>query len=55
MGAHPHAAGPGGTGALPVRFHRARTITLSTILAAAAILASVVTALADGGTGPIPR
>ncbi|MEA2548353.1 MAG: hypothetical protein QOI00_943 [Chloroflexota bacterium] len=38
-----------------MRFHRARTITISAILTAAAFLASVATVLADGSGGPIPR
>jgi hypothetical protein len=38
-----------------MRFHRARTISISAILAAAAFLATVATVLADGGGGPIPK
>ena len=38
-----------------MRFHRARTITISAILATAAFLATVATVLADGGGGPIPK
>jgi hypothetical protein len=38
-----------------VRFHRARTFTISAILAAAAFLASVATVLADSNPGPLPR
>ena len=38
-----------------MRLHRARTFTISAILAAATVLASVATALAGGGPGPIPR
>ena len=38
-----------------MRFHRVRTLTISAILAVATLLAGVATALAEGGTGPIPR
>jgi len=38
-----------------VHFHRARTFILSAILAAASILATVATVLAEGNNGPIPR
>ena len=55
MAVRPHATGPGGEGALTVRFHRARTLTVSAIIAAATLLASVATVLAESGAGPIPR
>jgi len=49
------AAGSGGKGALAVQIHRARTIVVSAILATAALLTTVLTVLADGGTNPIPK
>jgi hypothetical protein len=38
-----------------VRIHRARTFFVSAILATAALLGTVITVLADGGTLPIPK
>jgi hypothetical protein len=38
-----------------MRVPRARSFTISAILAAAAFLATVATVLADGNVGPIPR
>jgi len=38
-----------------MRFPRARSFTISAILATAAFLATVATVLADGNVGPIPR
>jgi hypothetical protein len=38
-----------------VQFHRVRTILVSAIFAATALLGSVVTVLAGGGGGPIPK
>lgn len=38
-----------------MQFHRARTLIISAILAAATVLTIVATALADGNVGPIPR
>jgi hypothetical protein len=38
-----------------MRFHRARALTVSAILAVASVLATVATVLADGNPGPIPR
>jgi hypothetical protein len=38
-----------------VRIPRARSFTVSAILAAAAFLVTVATVLADGNVGPIPR
>ena len=38
-----------------MQFHRARPFILSTILAMATLLATVVTAFADGNGGPFPR
>ena len=55
MEGHPRAAGPGGRGAPPVQFHRARTLIVSAILAAASLLATVATVLADGNNIPHPR
>ena len=55
MAGCPRAAGPGGRGALPVKFHRTRSFIVSTILALATLLATVATAFADGNGGPFPR
>jgi hypothetical protein len=38
-----------------VHVHRARTLIISAVLVAAAFLTTVATALAEGGTPPIPR
>jgi hypothetical protein len=38
-----------------VQFHQARIVLVSAILAIASIVATVATALADGGMPPIPR
>jgi hypothetical protein len=38
-----------------MRFHRARSLAISAIVAASMLLASVVTVLADGGPGPFPK
>ena len=38
-----------------MRIHRARTILLSAVLAAATLLGTVATVLAGGGTTPIPK
>jgi len=38
-----------------MRFHRARTLTISVILAAATFLGSVATVLAGGAPGPVPK
>ena len=55
MDERPRAAGPGGRGAPPVQFHRARTLIVSAILATATLLATVATAFADGNNIPFPR
>ena len=38
-----------------MRLHRARSLVISAVLATAAILASVATVLADGGSVPFPK
>ena len=38
-----------------MRFHRARTFIISAILAAATVLTTVATVIADSNVGPIPR
>jgi hypothetical protein len=38
-----------------VHHHRIRSLIISAILSAAAILTTVATAFADGGQGPFPR
>jgi hypothetical protein len=40
---------------MPKRFHTVRSLIFATTLALATILATVATALADGGGGPFPK
>jgi hypothetical protein len=40
---------------MPKRFHTLRSLIFATTLALTTILATVATALADGGGGPFPR
>jgi hypothetical protein len=47
--------GLGRKGAPLVQFHRVRTILVSAIFAATALLGSVITVLAGDGGGPIPK
>jgi hypothetical protein len=40
---------------MPKRFHAFRSLIFATTLALTTILATVATALADGGGGPFPK
>jgi hypothetical protein len=40
---------------MPKRFHTLRSLIFATTLALTTILATVATALADGGGGPFPK
>jgi hypothetical protein len=40
---------------MPKRFHTLRSLFFATTLALTTILATVATALADGGGGPFPK